>query len=146
MGTCLFLQDENTIKRIEEIKEFAQKNIYDTEESTWIPGDRPEFVLTSGTIRAVFTLTKHENELFRHLSISNKTNLPSPHVVLEICSLFGFTHSIGFDSKKGFIPLPQGTPDPSCGQKSLSKISIDVSKVENCIIVTQKIEDSYEKS
>lgn len=59
----------------------------------WTPGDRPEHILTSGTIRAVFsyTLATTTQTLYRHLSVTNVNGYPQPMVVYTLAHMFGFT-------------------------------------------------------
>jgi len=80
--------------RASEIAEFASRpeNHYRIGESDWVPGDRPEFVLRSGTLRAVFSHSVEGSGMtWRHLSVSNVTKLPNPVSVWTLARLFGFT-------------------------------------------------------
>lgn len=85
--------------RAKEIREHAERadNWYRYGASTWIAADRPEHVLKSGTVKAVFTWTMDpDGKVFRHLSISSnraKGKLPPPIFVWTLCRYFGFTGS-----------------------------------------------------
>lgn len=61
-----------------------------------IPGDDPNHVVrVPDGYRCVFTLTKHERKLFRHLSISvpRQGMMPSPEACVALAKEFGFTSS-----------------------------------------------------
>lgn len=81
--------------RAKEIADFAEKpeNWYIVGESTWIPGDRPEYVLISGGVLAVFSWTKFPNgEVRRHMSVFVRgSHYPNPIVVWSLAHYFGFT-------------------------------------------------------
>lgn len=102
--------DDEFKSRISQVREFASRpeNIYKPG-LTGIrpPGDNPNYVVESGTIRIVFSLTSFENvpdrppdfegpEIYRHVSISanNYTSPPNPVLVREILDLLGFIGSI----------------------------------------------------
>lgn len=78
------------------VREYAESHPYDPAlvmaGLAPLPGDRPEYVWTSGSYRVVFTITLHRG-CYRHLSISmpGKDAAPNPIVVAEIANLFGFT-------------------------------------------------------
>lgn len=81
--------------RAKEIAAFAAKpeNWYRIGETTEIPGNQAEFVLRSGTIRAVFTWTKlPEGEVYRHMTVSTMgPAYPNPVIVWTLAHMFGFT-------------------------------------------------------
>lgn len=83
------------VGRAKEITAFAAQpaNWYRIGESTWIPGNRPEYVLgAAGNIRAVFSFTwVSDDEVYRHLTISAPHSLPSPLFVWTLAHAFGFT-------------------------------------------------------
>jgi len=103
--TTIFVEDDTTRERIDEIRAYAENPLhwYLPSLPATIPGARSEYILEVGTIRAVFSLTKvptHSSggfELFRHLTVSNRIGLPSPLVVWRLCVLFGFDHEEGSD-------------------------------------------------
>lgn len=118
-------------ERAKEIALFAAKpeNWYRIGESTFIPGDRPEYVLTSGTTRAVFTWTRiTETDVRRHMSISVMSrNYPNPVLVWTLAHMFGFTGS---------------KPDASGVIQEPSKTwAIGIDDDEHCIVVQEKVLD-----
>ncbi len=133
----VFLDSPDVRHRIEEIKKHANKpeNFYIPSSSTWLPGAVPDYVLESGTIRVVFSITKVENgegkdkreRLARHITISNQTKYPAPPIVWSICDMFGFTHRY----KPGDIILE---PDESW--------MIGIIETDKCIGVMQLIPDT----
>jgi hypothetical protein len=125
------IEDESTIQRIKEIVEFASKpeNFWNPQKCNWIPGERPEFVFYSGTMRAVFTISFLEGKKYRHLSVSNKTNLPNPIAVWQLCKSFGFTYDERCADMDGLVCVPDATWE------------FMQSPIENCVIVLQPIKD-----
>jgi len=116
-------------RRAQEIVAFAERseNWYRPGETTWIPGNRPEFVLTSLTIRAVFTWTQGKpGDVRRHMSVSTMgRNYPTPPIVWTLAHFFGFQ---GVEAnEEGIVMKPAPTwaffPDPD----------------EHCIVVQEKI-------
>jgi len=90
MGVIILSEAE---PRAKEIAEFARQpdNWYLVGVSNWVPGDRSEYVLKSGTIKAVFTWTlQPSGEVFRHLTVSSH-KLPHPYIVWTMAHYFGFT-------------------------------------------------------
>lgn len=75
------------------------ENVYRPGVSTFIPGDRPEYVRELDTFRVVFSITEvvDEEDLsrvhrYRHLSISIPgPNFPNLLVTMTIAALCGFT-------------------------------------------------------
>lgn len=116
--------------RAKKIAAFASRpeNWYRLGETTEIPGDRPEFVLMSGTIRAVFTWTRTpEDEVFRHMSIGILgSNLPNPTIVWTVAHMFGFT---GAKIEEGLVHEP--------AQNWM--VGLDLQ--DRCIVVQEKILD-----
>jgi len=83
-------------KRAAEIAKFAEQsaNWYRIETSTFVPGDRDEYVLLSGDHKAVFTWTMLPTaEVVRHLSVSvpRPGKYPQPLTVWTLAHYFGFT-------------------------------------------------------
>jgi hypothetical protein len=78
--------------------------------TSFVPGDRPEYVARIDSYRCVFTYTVAEGSLWRHLSISLSSRaagkLPSPIPAWTIASWFGFSGGI---VAEGF---PEGTAAP----------------------------------
>lgn len=58
-----------------------------------VPGDDPAFVVqVPDGFRCVFTITKHNGQLFRHLTVSVPTEkYPSPEACVMLAKEFGFT-------------------------------------------------------
>jgi len=79
-----------------EIVAFASqpKNYYVPGPQVQPPGDNPGYVAHFGDFRCVFSWTKLEGKVFRHLSISipsaNGTSFPNPALAYELALLFGF--------------------------------------------------------
>lgn len=88
------------------------------------PGDNPHFVAKLDTYRAVFTFTKSDGGLWRHLSVSvpSATKYPNVAAVFSIAALFGFT---GWDERT-INQAPTGW-------------HIDISHRDHCIVVVQAI-------
>ena len=87
------------------------------------PGNNPRLTLRLNTYRCVFSYTRLETKLWRHLSISipEAGMYASPHAAYEIAQLFGFT---GWDGTS--ISLPKGW-------------MVDSNSVDNCIVLMQEI-------
>jgi len=115
-------------RRTQEITAFAERpeNWYHVGKSPWIPGRRPEFVLVSFTVRAVFSWTADDGEVYRHLSVSNVgPKYPNPVVIWTLAHYFGF---------QGAKVDEQGIvhdPSPSWG--------VDLNENDRCITVLEKI-------
>lgn len=64
-----------------------------------VPGDNPNFVAKLDTYRAVFTFTRIEGKIYRHLTISipRPQMFPNPIAAFHIAELFGFTGYKGAD-------------------------------------------------
>lgn len=97
--------------RAQEIEAFAKRpeNWYHPGKTAFVPGDRLEFVLLSGTVRAVFTWTQSEDgDVHRHLSISTMARgYPHPIVVWTLANMFGFTGVTADD--QGIVHSPAGS-------------------------------------
>jgi hypothetical protein len=117
------------VGRAKEITAFAAQpaNWYRIGESTWIPGNRPEYVLgAAGNIRAVFSFTwVSDDEVYRHLTISAPHSLPSPLFVWTLAHAFGFT---GAEADKDGIV-----------QKPSMKWVFGYSEEEGCIVVQERL-------
>lgn len=109
MAQVLLLNE--ALGRAKEIRAFAEKpeNWYRIGESTWVPGNRPEFVLGDvGNIRAVFSITwASDVQVLRHLTISAPHALPSPLFVWTLAHMFGFTGAKPDDA--GLVQKPSAT-------------------------------------
>lgn len=59
----------------------------------FIPGEHDEYVVHIDTYRCVFTYTRQEDKLLRHLTVSVPTEgkLPNPLVAFTIATWFGYT-------------------------------------------------------
>lgn len=90
----LDMSEENR-KQVQSLKDFAEKpeNRFVVGESSFVPGDRSEYVRYLNNYRCVFTLTEHEGRVFRHLSMSVPTPnmLPNKIAAFTIATWFGFT-------------------------------------------------------
>jgi hypothetical protein len=117
--------------RIDEIVAFASRpeNLYRPGKVDWVPGNRPEFVFHSGTIRAVFSFTRHPHgHTIRHLTISTSSSkdYPAPQMVWTIAKMFGF---FGAEAdKNGIVTQPAKT------------WAVGMDEFEHCIVVQQKLE------
>lgn len=116
--TSVLVINDDVRARAAAITKFAvrKENVYRPGPTAKIPGDNPQYVLATGSYRAVFSVTEHPQEkiLYKHLSISvlGKGRLPSTEAVSDILPLFGFT----------------GT---------LSDCMINFKPEENCVVVIQ---------
>lgn len=90
----LFLTPENKDKAAQ-VLEFAERpeNWYHHPGSSWVPGDRSEFVTRIDTYRCVYTHTVSRGRHYRHLSISvpAREKFPNPVAVFTLATFFGFT-------------------------------------------------------
>jgi len=92
----LFTLDEGAKARADKVLTYAYNNPYKDGDPN--PSNNPNFIAEFGSYRAIFTLTKNDGMLYKHLcvSVKNSDMLPPPPVVFIIADLFGFT---GFDDK-----------------------------------------------
>lgn len=78
--------------------EFAARpeNRYILGKSTFVPGDLSEYVRYLDGYRCVFTLTEHQEKIYRHLSISVPVpdKLPNTVAAFTIATWFGFTGAL----------------------------------------------------
>jgi len=90
--------DETNKQKVEKLLEFANRpeNYYVIGTTSFIPGDRPEYVAQINDYRCVFTMTKDEGLIYRHLSISVPVpgRLPHPIAAFTMATWFGFTGAI----------------------------------------------------
>jgi hypothetical protein len=88
-----------------------------------IPGENPNHVADLNTYRCVFTFTRAEGRLYRHLTISvpKQQKYPNPIAAFMIAELFGFT---GYNEKEPSRP-------------GLNWI-IDINNEENCVMLAQE--------
>lgn len=125
----LFLT-KDTEARAKEIAVYAAKpgNWYRPGETLTLPGEHPEYVLVSGTIRAVFTWTRATKSLvIRHMSVSVQgANYPNPLTVWTLAHMFGFTGAK--PDEHGLVHQPANT------------WGCFVDKDERCVVVQEKIE------
>jgi hypothetical protein len=95
-----------------------------------IPGENPEYVAHAPDgFRCVFTFTKHESGLFRHLTVSvqaQKGTLPSPEACVALAKEFGFTAST--DDLNLIARMEKDGWMTSTGHEG-----------ENCIVVVQPL-------
>jgi hypothetical protein len=79
---------------IRKVVDYATDHCF-TPDANWVPGDQPDHVVrVPDGYRCVFTLTKRDGKLFRHLSISVSGPLfPSPEACIMLAKEFGFTAS-----------------------------------------------------
>lgn len=87
------------------LAEFASRpeNHYVVGDSAFIPGDRPEYVVVLGTVRCVFTMTRANGKLYRHLSLSVPGALPNEILAYTIATWFGLT---GADVRQNVAVAP----------------------------------------
>lgn len=120
------LIDTATVLAAGELVKFASRreNWYRPRMMTWVPGDRPEYVLHFGTYRCVFTITEMDGKLFRHLSVSvpAKGMMPNPMATATIADVFGFSGATRTqDVVTGIGP----------------KWSVHINKKDNCIVLVE---------
>jgi len=85
------------------------------------PGDDPRFCVKLNTFRCVFSFTRADGKVWRHLSISIPSEkYPHPFAVWTIAEMFGFT---------GWNGISQKPPD-----SWLCRLSEE----EHCIVVAQE--------
>jgi hypothetical protein len=122
-------------ERAREIVDYARRteNWYKVGETSWIPGDRSEFVLISGTVRAVFSWTQVEARILRHMSVSVMgPRLPNPSIVWTLAGFFEFT-GVEADAY-GVVDRPAAT------------WGIWANEEEHCIVVQEEINPSPKAS
>jgi hypothetical protein len=91
--------DEEAKAKVKVVTDFAEKpeNYYIVEKGGFSlqrpPGDDPRHVTHLDTYRCVFSITKAEDKLWKHLSVSvpNPNAFPNPMATFTIAELFGFT-------------------------------------------------------
>lgn len=103
---------------------YAKVNVYEpfakTDTAIKPPGDNPRHIAQLDTFRCVFSFTRTQGELWKHLSISVPSkDYPNPFAVWTIAELFGFT---GWDGK---------SEKPPEGWLAI------VNEDEHCIVVAQ---------
>ena len=117
MGALII--DDTTKKAAEGLAKFAtaKENWYHVNESKWVPGDRPEYVLNFLNYRTVFTITVLGDKICRHMSVSVPTlrKFAHPITVFTICTMLGFTGGVvdnGITTKPGedWSMVSQHTP------------------------------------
>lgn len=117
------------LERAKEIVAFAEQsaNWYRVGKSTWIPGNRPEYVLNNkGNVRAVFSFTWiSDDEVYRHLTISAPRALPNPIFVWTLAHAFGF---------KGAKVDPEGLV-----QRPSVTWNFGFNEDEGCIVVQERL-------
>lgn len=93
------------------------------------PGDIPEHVFNSGTVRAVFSWTLIKEKTYRHLSVSTGApgRYPLPVVVFTLADMFGFTG--GTRTEDGVVK----TPAQGWGMQADQQYE--------CIVVVQEVPD-----
>lgn len=102
MGLHALILDDSVRANIRAVVDHASQpaNVYDiTGNPSFVPGDDPRFVVNTGTVRAVFTLTRLRTEdggidTVRHLSVSvvpPRDAYPSLITVYTLAHEFGFT-------------------------------------------------------
>ena len=101
------LIDDIAKRKAREVVEYAKLHPYDPVGRGSIPGDNPYHTYQINDYFCVFTLTRSENKLWRHLTISLPGRaFPHPFAVWTIATdLFGFTGWDGksFQSPKGWL-------------------------------------------
>ena len=99
--------DEDARSRVRLVRDFAEKseNLYIVADGFSFqkpPGDDPRHVCELNTFRCVFSITRAQGKLWRHLSISVPSkNYPNPFAAFTIAELFGFT---GWDGESTIPP------------------------------------------
>lgn len=122
----LFLTPDNKEKAAKVIA-FAERpeNWYHAGGSSWVPGDRPDFVARIDTYRCVYTHTVSQGKHYRHLSISVPADGKLPHqvAVFTLASFFGFT---------GGKMVEDAAVEPA------EDWLINVNEAEHCIVLAQE--------
>lgn len=103
------LLDEDARAKIQGVLEFAHKpeNYYIIGPGGFSlqrpPGDDPRHVVHLNTFRCVFSVSKADGKLWKHLSVSVPGNkYPNPFAVYTIAQEFGFT---GWDGNSEVPPV-----------------------------------------
>lgn len=92
---ALIIGPEQT-QEIRRVVEHAERNYYEPGMS--LPGDDPAFVVhVPDGFRCVFTITRYQGQLYRHLTVSvpDPEKYPSPEATVVLAKEFGFTASDG---------------------------------------------------
>ncbi len=115
--------DESAKERISRVVNHAEANHYCPDRGDSVPGDDPNFVIHLGTYRVVFTITHADDLIYRHISVSVRSErYPNPSAVWMIAHSFGFT---GWNEDK--------PADPG------SEWVFDINERDNCVTVVQPI-------
>lgn len=115
---------------VENLVKFASHpdNWYLIGHSQWSPGDRVEYCLHLNNYRTVFTISKAEDKLYRHLSLSfNGKAAMHPIIAFTIAAMFGFTNA---KIRENDVVTEPG-PDWQVG----------INKKENSLILLQEVEE-----
>lgn len=120
MSRVLVIDDEAKAK-VAQVVEYANQpgKIYNPfDPAHVIPSTDENHVVFLNTFRCVFSITKADSEVYRHLSISVPgEDYPNPHAVFEICKLFGFTGNSLFPTTW----------------------TLKVNKDEHCIVIVERL-------
>ena len=116
------LIDDEARSKVNAVIAYAMEHPY-TPYVSPIPGDDPGFVAYLNTYRCVFTFTRAQGMVYRHLTISvpAKDKYPNPIAAFMIAELFGFT---GYNEKEPDIPGPNWM--------------CDIKREDNCVIIAQE--------
>ena len=130
MGVLIF--DERLKADIRRVRAYAERNKhwYNPDvASQKPPGDNKKHTLKTGTHRVVFSWTRKDLQVFRHMSISTGRvagKFPQPVSAFTMAHLLGFT---GADVDEHGLVM---TPGPKWQTMPRPK--------ENCIVVIQEID------
>jgi hypothetical protein len=114
--------DDEAKAQVARVVAYAMEHIY-TPGKDPVPGDNPNFVANLDTFTCVFTFTRIEGGIYRHLTISVPVagKFPNPVAAFMIAEMFGFT---GYDENDPFTP----------GDGWMC----DTKKDENCVMIAQE--------
>jgi len=109
---------------------YAKEHIYEPGKSRVVPGDDPAYVVKiPDGFRCVFTYTKHNGGLYRHLTASVPTEkYPSPEATVMLAREFGFTESV----TEGFDLIERLKRDGWM---------VSMNENEHCIVLAQPVEE-----
>jgi hypothetical protein len=128
-----FIQLDFAKERAEQIRTFAENpdNWYRAfQSSAKVPGLHDEYVLESGTIRAVFSWTLvPDGDIFRQMTVSSKNpgKWAQPLIVWTLAHYFGFTGAT--------------TNEHDLVEEAASSWQVQMVEEESCVMVVEKVEE-----
>lgn len=122
----LQLSSENRAEAQRVLDYANDPNHYYEPPTDWVPGDQPEYTCHLDSFRCVFTITRANGKLLRHLSMSvpGPGKAPNPMAVFTVATWFGFT---GATMQEDVATAPG------------DDWAIGLHELEDCIIVAQSL-------